>query len=105
MQVRFGNTLRNAFVFAERERRLLLAEFTQVKGLMPLLMRRRNGQRWTPSELAELRAQLRRLRDLSPYLVAVVMPGGLALLPVLAWWLDRRRRRFALVPFERRGRW
>ena len=104
MQLRFGNGLRGALVFAERERRALLAELTQVKGLMPLLMKRRNGQRWTRAELAELRAQLRRLRNLSPYLVALVMPGGLALLPALAWWLDRRRRRFAVVPLERRSR-
>ncbi|MDA8107111.1 MAG: hypothetical protein M0015_00580 [Betaproteobacteria bacterium] len=104
MQLRLGNGLRNAFVFAERERRALLAELTQVKGLMPLLMKRRNGQRWTHTELAELRGQLRRLRNLSPYFVALVMPGGLVLLPAFAWWLDRRRRRFAIVPLERRSR-
>lgn len=103
MQVRIGSGLRSVFVIADRERRALLAELTQVRGLMPLLMKRRNGQRWTRTELAELRAQLRRLRDLSPYLVVLVMPGGLVLLPALAWWLDRRRQRFAIVPLERRG--
>ncbi len=104
MQRHFGNPLRNAFALADRERRVMLAEFTQIKGLMPLLMKRRNGQRWTHAELAELRVQLRRLGHLSPYLVVIVMPGGFALLPMLAWWLDRRRRRLAVVPLERR-RW
>lgn len=75
----------------ERERKRLLAEMVQVKGLMPLLMKHRNGQRWTKEERAELRAHLRRLSDLSPYLVVVVLPGAPLTLPLLAWWLDRRR--------------
>jgi hypothetical protein len=33
------------------------------------------------------------LSTLSPYLVVLVMPGGLLALPALAWWLDRRRLR------------
>ena len=82
-----------AFELAERERRFLLAELVQVKGLMPVLMKRRNKQQWSEADLAEIRAQLRRISKLSPYLVVVVMPGGFAMLPVLAWWLDRRRQR------------
>jgi hypothetical protein len=85
--------VRRAFELAERERKFLLAEMSQVRGLMPILMRRRNKQKWTPEELAEIRAHLKRLSDLSPYLVIIVMPGGFAALPVLAWWLDRRRNR------------
>jgi hypothetical protein len=60
---------------------------------MPLLMKRRNGQRWIPEELVELRAHLRRLSHLSPYLVVVVLPGAPVMLPLLAWWLDRRQVR------------
>ena len=85
--------VRRAFELAERERKFLLAEMSQVRGLMPILMRRRNKQRWTPEELAEIRAHLKRISELSPYLVILVMPGGFAALPVLAWWLDRRRNR------------
>jgi len=85
--------VRRAFELAERERRFLLAEMSEVSGLMPILMRRRNKQNWTPEELAEIRAHLKRLSKLSPYLVVMVMPGGFAALPVLAWWLDRRRNR------------
>ena len=76
----------------ERERKRLLAEMVQVKGLMPLLMKPRNKQRWTKEDRAELRIHLRRLSELSPYLVVVVLPGAPLTLPLLAWWLDRRRQ-------------
>ena len=85
--------IRRAFELAERERKFLLSEMVQVRGLMPILMRRRNKQQWSPEELAEIRAHLKRISKLSPYLVIIVMPGGFAVLPVLAWWLDRRRNR------------
>ena len=75
----------------ERERKRLLAEVVQVKGLMPLLMKPRNKQRWTRKDRAELRAHLRSLSTLSPYLAACMLPGGFVTLLVLAWWLDRRR--------------
>jgi hypothetical protein len=64
----------------------------QVRELMPLLMKRRNRQPWSDDDRQELRLHLRRLRDVSPYIAVVVLPGGFAMLPVLAWWLDRRRR-------------
>jgi hypothetical protein len=89
--------VRRAFELAERERRFLLGEMSQVRGLMPVLMRRRNKQQWSPEEMAEIRAHLKRLSKLSPYLVVMVMPGGFAVLPVLAWWLDRRRQRRGLA--------
>jgi len=76
-----------------REKQFLLSEMVQVKGLMPLLMKERNKQRWTPEDRAELRAHLRRLSSLSPYLVVMVLPGSFLMLPALAWWLDRRRGR------------
>jgi hypothetical protein len=74
-----------------REQRFLTAEITKVGGLMPLLMKPRNGQRWTAEERRELAAHLRRLSTISPYLVVLAMPGGMLVLPALAWWLDRRR--------------
>jgi hypothetical protein len=76
-----------------REKYLLLSEITKVRGLMPLLMKQRNNQRWTREDKAELATHLRRLAGLSPYLVVLLMPGGFLLLPALAWWLDRRRQR------------
>ena len=84
-----------AFELAERERKHLLSEMVQVKGLMPLLMKPRNKMEWSKEDRAELREHLQRLSKLSPYLVVIVMPGGFAMLPALAWWLDRRRQRRA----------
>lgn len=77
---------------ADRERRFLVSEMVKTKGLLPVLMKRRNKQRWSGEDRAEIRAHLRRLSKLYPYLVIVVMPGGFAMLPLLAWWLDRRRQ-------------
>jgi hypothetical protein len=76
-----------------RERQRLLKEFSQVRGLMPLLMKPRNHQQWTREDKVQLAAHLKRISMLSPYLVVLAMPGGLIALPVLAWWLDRRRTR------------
>ena len=91
--MRVPKPVRVAFELAERERKFLLSEMTQVRGLMPVLMKRRNKQKWSEQDIAEIRAQIRRISKLSPYLVIMVMPGGFAVLPVLAWWLDRRRNR------------
>ena len=93
MPLRAPLPVRRAFELAERERKFLLSEMSQVRGLMPVLMKRRNKQQWSAEDLAEIRAQVRRISKLSPYLVIIVMPGGFAVLPVLAWWLDRRRNR------------
>jgi hypothetical protein len=77
----------------DREKKYLLSEILQVRGLMPLLMKPRNKQRWTPEDKAELRVHLRRLTNISPYLVVLALPGSFVMLPALAWWLDRRRNR------------
>jgi hypothetical protein len=86
----------------KRERRHMLDEFVQVKDLMPLLMKSRNRQKWSAQDRRELRMQLKRLSHLSPYIALVVLPGGFAMLPVLAWWLDRRRAR--RLPVRTRAR-
>lgn len=77
----------------EREKKHLLHEILLVRGLMPLLMKPRNKQLWTPEDKAELRTHLRRLSDISPYLIVLALPGSFLMLPALAWWLDRRRNR------------
>jgi hypothetical protein len=92
---RAANAIRRAFAFAERERKYVLDELTQVKGLMPLLMKRRNRSQWTPDDRVELRATLKRLSGLSWYLAVLLLPGGFFALPAVAWWLDRRRERRA----------
>lgn len=76
-----------------REVQRILGELMAARGIMPLLMKARNGGQWTPDEKAELLAHLRRMAHLSPYLIALLLPGSVLVLPAYAWWLDRRRLR------------
>jgi hypothetical protein len=78
-----------------REKEAVVAEIVRIHGLMPLLMKHRNGSRWTRAERAQLHEQMRALAHLSPYLFVMVLPGAFVTIPLLAWWLDRRRRRRA----------
>ena len=83
--------IKKFYMVVERERKYLVTELSQVKGLMPLLMKPRNKQKWSPEDRHELGIHMRRLQRMSPYIAVVVLPGGFAMLPALAWWLDRRR--------------
>jgi hypothetical protein len=74
-----------------RERVRLQSELSQTRGLMQLLMKQRNGYRWTAEDRRIIRLHLKTIWGLSPYLVLLVAPGGLVALPFLAWWLDRRK--------------
>ncbi len=87
----YSGPLRGLLNAQRRERERLLSEILKVKGLMPLLMKQRNGRRWNGAERRELREDFRALSELSPYLVTLALPGSVLLLPFLAWWLDRRR--------------
>ncbi len=83
--------LRNIAAAQDRERKQVLVQLATVRGFMPLLMKVRNGGRWSADERRQLSEQLKALGHLSPYLVIMVMPGSFLALPLLAWWLDRRR--------------
>lgn len=74
-----------------RQARRVLAELVATRGIMPLLMKVRNGGHWTAEDKVELLRHLRRMVRLSPYLIALLLPGSILLLPIYAWWLDRRR--------------
>ena len=74
-----------------REAQRILAELLATRGIMPLLMKARNGEGWTVAEKEELLAHLRRMAHLSPYLIGLLLPGSVLLLPIYAWGLDRRR--------------
>lgn len=76
-----------------REARRVVTELLAARELMPLLMKVRNGGRWTVDERRQLLSRLRRVAHLSPYLIALILPGSMLLLPAYAWWLDRRRIR------------
>ncbi len=87
----FGRAFDRLLSTQKREARYVLAELLAMRGLMPLLMKARNGGQWSAAEKAELLSQLRRLSRLSPYLLFLLLPGSALLLPIYAWWLDRRR--------------
>ncbi|MDD5612988.1 MAG: hypothetical protein PHF75_08110 [Gallionella sp.] len=77
----------------QRHMGYIRAELSGVQGLIPLLMKRRNGGQWTAEERGLLLRDLRALSGLSPYLIPLLMPGGILLLPLVAYWMDRRRNR------------
>ncbi len=92
LRIRAQQSYHSVRSLTHREKQRLIGELQQTRGLMPILMKQRNGQRWSKEDKALLRGHVRRLSGLSPYLVLIVMPGGFFVLPVFAWWLDRRRR-------------
>lgn len=76
-----------------REKNRLRSEFGQIKGALRLLMKQRNGSRWTTEERHQLRQMVRSLSSVSPYLLIWAIPGSMLILPFLAWHLDTRRKR------------
>ncbi len=80
-----------------RETRRFRDELAHIKGAWPLLMKERRGGRWTPEDKASLQGMVRSASAVSPYLFIWAIPGSMALLPFLAWYLDRQRRRKGLV--------
>ncbi|MDR3222027.1 MAG: hypothetical protein LBU46_08515 [Candidatus Accumulibacter sp.] len=76
----------------KRQARNFVSDVLCMRGLMPLLMKRRNGGHWTVEEKAELLRQLRAFSRISPTLLFLLLPGSMLLLPMYALWLDRRRR-------------
>jgi len=79
-----------------RERLRLIRSILPVHGLMPLLMKPRNGKRWTREARSQIVACLRGVFALTPYSLVFLLPGSYFLLPFLAWWLDRRRMHRAM---------
>jgi len=46
---------------------------------------------WTRRERAQFLADLGRYSIVSSYVAALLLPGGFALLPVIAWWQRHKR--------------
>ena len=76
-----------------REKTRLRLEIEQIKGAVQLLMKQRNGGKWTPDDKHEIKNILRSVSSVSPYLLIWVLPGSVLILPFLAWHLDTRRKR------------
>jgi hypothetical protein len=75
-----------------REKRRLRDELALMKGAWPLLMKQRNGGKWTADEKDQLKLMVRSASSVSPYLFIWALPGSVVLLPFLAWFLDRQRK-------------
>ena len=75
-----------------REKRRLRDELAHMKGAWPLLMKQRNGGKWTTEEKVHLKAMVRSASSVSPYLFIWAVPGSMLMLPFLAWYLDRKRK-------------
>lgn len=84
----------------KHQARAFVADLVRMRGLMPLLMKNRNGGAWSAEEKTELLYQLRILSRVSPYLLFLLLPGSALLLPVYAWWLDRRRKARPTLPLS-----
>ena len=76
----------------KRQARVVVADVLRMRKLMPLLMKNRNGGQWTAEEKSELVAHMRALSRVSPYLLFLLLPGSVLLLPIYARWLDGRRK-------------
>lgn len=66
-------------------------ELSQARGLIPILMKHRNGEQWSKEDREILLRDLRALSNLSPYLISLLLPGGILMFPLLSWWIDIRR--------------
>ena len=79
-----------------REKHRFRDELVHIKGAWPLLMKQRKGGTWTPDDKVRLKAMVRSASSVSPYLFIWAIPGSMVLLPFLAWFLDRQRRKRAV---------
>ena len=73
-----------------RKKRRILSELMQVNSLMPLLIKRRNGQHWSALDKREVVLGLKSLAQVGATIALLIFPGGFILAPVVAWWLNRR---------------
>lgn len=75
-----------------REKNRMREELVKIRGAMPLLMKPRNGSKWTTQDRQEIKGMLRSASAVYPYLIIWALPGSILLLPFLAWHLDARRK-------------
>jgi hypothetical protein len=80
----------------QREKHRFRDELVHIKGAWPLLMKQRKGGTWTPEDKVHLKAMVRSASSVSPYLFIWAIPGSMILLPFLAWFLDRQRKKRAV---------
>ena len=69
----------------------LRGEAGRIQGLIAVLMKPRNGVAWTREDREFLGREFRRLGRAAPAFIIFLLPGGVLLLPLYAWFLDARR--------------
>jgi hypothetical protein len=77
--------------FLAKLKAMTLAEISHVQGFMQLLMKSRNGKPWSAEDKSAILFHLGHFAKSLPVLAIFSLPGGSLLLPLLAWFLDRRR--------------
>ena len=83
--------------FFDKSKAAIVREVLAVRGLMQLLMKRRNTRvAWTKDEKTEIKRYLKTLSRSLRILIVFSLPGGALLLPLLALVLDRRMGRRAV---------
>ena len=82
--------------FLDELKAMGLKDLYHIQGFMLLLMKPRNGKPWTAEDKAEIRLHLKSVAASLPMLAVFSLPGGMLLLPLLAWHLDRRKQRLIL---------
>ena len=86
----------------DKSKKAVLREVLAVRGLMQLLMKRRNTKvAWTKDEKAEIKRYLKSLSKSLRILLVFSLPGGALFLPLLALALDRRGGRRGASPVAR----
>ncbi|EJE51673.1 hypothetical protein PMI14_03676 [Acidovorax sp. CF316] len=81
-----------------REKSRLKREIATMKGSVAWLMKQRREGNWTAEERDQLRDVMRSASSVSPYLFIWVIPGSMLLLPFMAWFLDKQRKRREGLP-------
>ena len=76
-----------------REKTRLKREMATMKGSVVWMVQQRRQGQWTAAERSHLREVMRSASSVSPYLFIWVIPGSMLVLPFMAWFLDRQRKR------------
>ena len=76
-----------------REKSRLKREMATLRGSVVWLVQQRRQGNWDAAERAHLREMMRSASSVSPYLLVWVVPGSMLILPFMAWFLDRQRKR------------
>ena len=71
--------------------RRLLSACAQPGRPLPLSMKSLRKRQWAVRDNRKLKLCLKHLSRIGAYVAMVAVPGGLAVLPVMAWWRSRRR--------------